>query len=68
MRGEFLDMNTTLEKQTRKPRTKPPVTVIVEREFVGERPFTEVLLPVLFEDMRRKAEQIRTLDNRCDTA
>jgi hypothetical protein len=61
-------MNTTLEKSARKPRPKTPVTVIVEREFVGERPFEEIVLPVLFDDIRRKAEQIRTLDNRRDTA
>jgi hypothetical protein len=61
-------MNTTIEKPTRKPRTSPPVTVIVEREFVGDKTITEALLPIIFEDLRRQIESNRTLDNPPDTA
>jgi hypothetical protein len=61
-------MNTTIEKPIRKPRRKQPVDVVVEREFIGDKPLAEVLLPVLFEDMRKQAEQNRTFDNDRDTA
>jgi hypothetical protein len=61
-------MNTTIEKPTRKPRAAKPVTVIVEREFVGDKSITEALLPVIFEDLRRHLEDNRTLDNSPDTA
>lgn len=60
-------MNNT-DNTAVKERKRTTVTVIVEREFIGEKPFAEVLLPVLFDDMRRKAEKIRTFDNRRDTA
>jgi hypothetical protein len=61
-------MNTTLEKPTRKPRTSPPVTVIVEREFMGDKTLTEALLPVIFEDLRKQIEGNRTLDKPPDSA
>jgi hypothetical protein len=61
-------MNTMIEKPTRKPRQSTPVTVIVEREFVGDKTITEALLPVIFEDLRRQIESNRTLDTSPDTA
>jgi hypothetical protein len=42
--------------------------VLVERKFIGEKPLVEVLLPVLFEDIRKQAEKPRTIDNDYDTA
>ena len=61
-------MNTTHEQPTRKPRSQTPVTVIVEREFVGDKTVSEALVPVIFEDLRRKADELRTLDNPPDSA
>jgi len=58
--------NTATEakpKQTRKPRARAPVRVLVEREFVGDKTVTEALLPVILEDLRKRAEAICTLDN-----
>jgi hypothetical protein len=61
-------MNTTIEKPTRKSRQSTPVTVIVEREFVGDKTITEALLPVIFEDLRQRLEDNRTLDKPLDSA
>jgi len=61
-------MNTSASKQTRKPRARTPVTVIVEREFVGDKTVSEALMPVILEDLRRKADELRTLDNPPDSA
>jgi len=60
-------MNTAIEKQPRKPRQRTPVTVIVGREFVGDKTLAEVFIPVILEDLRRKAEQRRTFDKQLDT-
>lgn len=60
-------MNATTEKQTRKPRQRPPVTVIIEHEFIGDKTLTEAFIPVILEDLRRKAEQPRTFDKPLDT-
>ena len=59
-------MNDTIGKQPRKPRT--PVTIIVEHEFIGNKTLAEAFIPVIVEDLRHKAEQIRTFDNPCDSA
>ncbi len=59
-------MNT--EKATRKPRARTPVTLIIEREFVGEKTIPEAMLPVILEDLRRKATKSRTLDKQADSA
>ncbi len=61
-------MNTSVETKPRKPHTKPPITVLVEREFMGHRTLIEAMLPVIFEDLRRKAEQNRSFDTPPDTA
>lgn len=56
------------EKTKRKPRARTSVTLIIEREFVGEKTITEAMIPVILEDLRRKAAQGRTLDKRPDSA
>jgi len=59
-------MKNTEQTAIRKPRT--PVKVIVEREFIGDKTLTEAFIPVIYEDLRRKAEQARTFDRRQDSA
>ena len=61
-------MSEKTAKQSRKPRMPTPVRLIVEREFVGEKTVTEAMIPVLFEDLKRKANEIRTFDKSGDTA
>ena len=53
-------LETTVQpiQRTRKTRCRSPVTVIVEREFVGDKTVTEALLPIIFEDLRRKMETL----------
>ena len=60
-------MNQTLETSPRKTRNRSPVTVIVEREFVGDKTVTEALLPIIFEDLRHKVEAIHTFDTPLDS-
>ena len=48
-----------------KPRQRP--TVIVQREYVGSRSAVDALVPILFDDLRRKLEPPHTLDNGGDT-
>ena len=55
-------MTNTARKQNRKPRAGTPVRLIVAREFVGDKTATEALIPVIVDDLRRKAEQGRTFD------
>ena len=47
------------------PRQRP--TVIVQREYVGQRSVFDALVPILYDDLRRKLEPPRTLDNGWDT-
>jgi hypothetical protein len=42
-------MNAATDKPTRKPRPKPPVSVLAEREFVGDKTVTEAMIPVIFQ-------------------
>jgi len=56
-------MTNTARKQTRNPRARTPVTLIVAREFVGDKTVAEALIPIIVDDLRRKAEQGRTFDN-----
>jgi hypothetical protein len=61
-------MTAAMDKPSRKPRPKPPVSVLVEREFVGDMTIVEAMIPVIFEDLRRKSEQIRTFEKTDDSA
>ena len=54
-------LNTT-KKQTRKPCSRTQVRLIVAREFVGGKTAAEALIPLIVDDLRRKAEQSRTFD------
>lgn len=51
-----------MEKQTAQKRIKAPVTLVVQREFTGEKKLSEVMFPIIYEDLRRQLE-FRTLDN-----
>lgn len=53
-------------KQPRKPSPRTPVRIVVGQEFVGDKSISEAFIPVIVEDIRRKAEQARTFDNRLD--
>lgn len=61
-------MNATTEKQPRKPRPRTAVRLIVEHEFIGDKTLAEAFIPVIVEDLQRKAEQFRTFDKQHDTA
>ncbi len=52
----------------RRPRKRLSVKVIVTREFVGDKTLAEAFIPVITEDLRRKAKAFRTFDNGLDTA
>lgn len=54
--------NLSTEKKTRITH-KNPITVVVQREFVGNKSLLEVFIPVIYEDIRRKLETNRTIDN-----
>ena len=51
-----------MEKQTTQKRNKAPVTLVILREFIGEVKLSEVMFPIIYEDLRKKIEY-RTLDN-----
>jgi len=61
-------MNTTTEKQKRKPRAKTKVNIIIERNFIGDKPMPDAFIPVIIEDLRSKTDRIRTFDNKADTS
>jgi len=63
------DTNSAPSKpQTRKPRAGTPVVLIVERQFVGDKPMTEALIPIILEDLRQRMEQNRTFDQLRESA
>lgn len=51
-----------MKKQTTQKRNKAPVTLVVQREFIGEKKLSEVMFPIIYEDLRKRVEY-RTLDN-----
>ena len=61
-------MNMNMEKQARKPRSRTPVKIIVQHEFVGEKSLSDAFVPVIVEDLRRKLEPARTLDTLPESA
>lgn len=42
---------------------KAPARLVVEREFVGTKSIEETFIPIIVDDLNRKEEQTRTLDN-----
>ncbi|MDR2525913.1 MAG: stage II sporulation protein R [Oscillospiraceae bacterium] len=48
------------DKKTRKPRRGKTVTLIIAHEFAGGKTLPEALIPVISEDLMRKAETGRT--------
>lgn len=51
-----------MAKQTVQKREKPRPRLVVQRVFIGEKNMSEVMFPVIYEDLRRQLER-RTLDN-----
>ena len=41
---------------------KTAVRLIVEREFVGDKNVVDTFIPIIVDDLYKKAEKIRTLD------
>lgn len=50
-----------MAKQTVRKRIKRPARLIVQREFIGEKNVKEVMLPIIYEDLRQQMER-RTFD------
>jgi hypothetical protein len=61
-------MKRTEKPTDGRPRQRPSVKVVVTHAFVGDKTLAEAFIPVITEDLRRKAEECRTFDNECDTA
>ena len=61
-------MQNTKRTAVRKPRQRLPVNLVVSREFIGDADATAAIIPVIVDDIRRKAEEIRTFDSDRDTA
>ena len=53
--------------QTAPKRKKARPRLIVQRVFTGEKSMEDVLFPVIYEDLRRRLELRRTLDNECES-
>ena len=51
------------DKTATKERRRTPVTVIVEREFIGTKSISEAFIPIIFDDIRKAAEKTHTLDS-----
>lgn len=43
-----------LRRQSVSKEKKDEVTIIVKREFVGDRPISEILLPIIIEEIKRQ--------------
>jgi hypothetical protein len=43
-----------LRRQIMSKEKKDEVTIIVKREFVGDRPISEVLLPIIIEEIKKQ--------------
>ncbi len=56
-------MNYT-ENTNKKKRIVPKgkVQIIVKREFVGEKSLTDVFIPIIYDDIRKKLENGDTFD------
>ncbi|HEX7028839.1 MAG TPA: hypothetical protein VF268_16480 [Gammaproteobacteria bacterium] len=52
------------KKKSRKLQraSSKPAWLVVEREFVGSQSAIDALLPVVLEDLRRHADEVRTFD------
>jgi len=46
---------------------KKPVNILIKRKFVGKQSFTDALIPIICDDMRKEFESNRTLDNDAET-
>ena len=42
---------------------KAPVRLMVEREFIGTKSLGEAFVPIIVDDLNRKAAQVHTLDS-----
>ena len=43
-----------LRRQSMSKEKKDEVTIIIKREFVGDRPISEVLLPIIIEEIKKQ--------------
>ena len=41
---------------------KPPVQIIIKREFVGEKSLADAITPIIYDDIRKKLEETDTFD------
>lgn len=55
-------MNNTENTKKKRIVPKGKVQIIVKREFVGEKSLTDVFIPVIYEDIRKKLETGDTFD------
>lgn len=53
--------HTEMEKK-KNSAAKPPVQIIVKREFVGDKSLADVITPIIYDDIRRKLEESDTFD------
>lgn len=53
--------NTDTEKQ-KNTMAENRVRIIVRREFVGDKNMAEVMVPILYDDIRKKLEDSGTFD------
>lgn len=53
--------NTSMEKKKNRA-AKPPVQIIIKREFVGEKSLADAITPIIYDDIRKKLEETDTFD------
>lgn len=53
----------TEDKKRKRIVPKAPVQMIISREYVGTQIVTEVFIPIISEDIRRKIAEDDTFDN-----
>ena len=58
-----------MEKTTKPNRPKSaPYRIIIDREFVSDCDVTEVMLPIIADDIRRRLQSGRTFDTEAQSA
>lgn len=58
-----------MEKIIKPNRPKSaPYRIYIDREFVGNSDVTEVMLPIIADDIRRRLQSVRTFDTEAQSA
>lgn len=58
-----------MDKSTKPNRHQSaPYRIHIDREFVGDSDVTEVMLPIIADDIRRKLQSGRTFDTEAQSA